>query len=154
MWVQKGAQIRKMMETAEDILYMLYAFLLIFPSVVQFLILYVQRCDFPYVTRKKLNKHVSISTVVDDCSTVVHMPRLHGHHMLSHFGGGLNVDTSALSSTSVRCQIWKSTSIHEWYKACSLAPHVKGFARVDETDALTDLRGLGEGLLASHCVAH
>lgn len=53
------------------------------------------------------------------------------------------MDTSALSSKSVWCQIWKSTSIHERYEACSLAPHVKGFARVDETDALTDLRGLG-----------
>lgn len=153
MWLQKGAQTRKMMETAEDILYMLYTFLLISPSVVQFLILHMQRCDFPYVTRKNWT-NVLISTVVDDWSTVVHMPRLHGHHMLSHFGGALNADTSALSSTSVPCQIWKSTSIHEWYKACSLAPHVKGFARVDETDALTDLRGLGEGLLASHCVAH
>lgn len=47
-----------MMETAEDILYMLYRFLLRFPSVVQFLILYVQRCDFPYVTTKNLNKRV------------------------------------------------------------------------------------------------
>lgn len=55
---------------------------------------------------KNLNKRVLISTVV-------HMPRLHGHHMLSHFGGALNADTSALSSTSVPCQIWKSTSIHE-----------------------------------------
>lgn len=62
---------------------------------------------------KNLNKRVLISTVVDDWSTVVHMPRLHGHHMLSHFGGALNADTSALSSTSVPCQIWKSTSIHE-----------------------------------------
>lgn len=149
MWLQKGARIRRMMETAEDILYMLYTFLLISPSVVQFLILRLSLCN-----EKNLNKRVLISTVVDDWSTVVHMPRLHGHHMLSHFGGALNADTSALSSTSVPCQIWKSTSIHEWYKACSLAPHVKGFAGVDETDALTDLRGLGEGLLASHCVAH
>lgn len=90
-----------MMETAEDILYTLYTFLLISPSVVQFLILRLSLCN-----EKNLNKRVLISTVV-------HMPRLHGHHMLSHFGGALNADTSALSSTSVPCQIWKSTSIHE-----------------------------------------
>lgn len=96
------------MESAEDILYMLYTFLLISPSVVQFLILRLSLCN-----EKNLNKRVLISTVVDDWSTVVHMPRLHGHHMLSHFGGALNADTSALSSTSVPCQIWKSTSIHE-----------------------------------------
>lgn len=89
------------METAEDILYTLYTFLLISPSVVQFLILRLSLCN-----EKNLNKRVLISTVVD-------MPRLHGHHMLSHFGGALNADTSALSSTSVPCQIWKSTSIHE-----------------------------------------
>lgn len=96
------------METAEDILYTLYTFLLISPSVVQFLILRLSLCN-----EKNLNKRVLISTVVDDWSTVVHMPCLHGHHMLSHFGGALNADTSALSSTSVPCQIWKSTSIHE-----------------------------------------
>lgn len=39
---------------------------------------------------KNLNKRVLISTVV-------HMPRLHGHHMLSHFGGALNA-TQVLSA--------------------------------------------------------